>query len=149
MDDASITVCRATPADVSALGSLVRENNAEFADTDYSDDVIMRDHLGDTRQVQAVMVEVDGVATGYATIQPYYNSDDAEPAYWLDELYITPARRSAGLGAALMEGLRRIAQEDGRPSIWWGVERENRSAIAFYDRLGAVDYKATIYRLNA
>lgn len=140
---------RATPADLAAVGPLVRENNAEIPDADYSDEVILRDHLGPTRQVQVVLLEYNGVVAGYATIHAYYNSDDAQPAYWLDELYVTPARRSAGLGTALMDGLRRIAREDGRPSIWWGVERENTRAVAFYDRLGAVDYKATIYRVDA
>ncbi len=128
----------------------MRENNDDHEQKKYSDDVVLRDHLApSTRQVQTVLVEIDGVTAGYATIQPYYNSDDAQPAYWLDELYVAPARRSEGLGAALMAGLRRIALEDGRPSVWWGVERDNTRAIAFYDRLGAVDYTATIYRLNA
>jgi len=132
MSDPSITVRRAREDDLPALAALVRENNAECAGDAYTDQVVLRDHLApSTRQVLSVLVERDGVTAGYATIQPYYNSDDAEPGYWLDELYVASARRSAGLGAALMAGLRRIAQEDGRPSLWWGVELENTRAIAF------------------
>jgi len=135
--------------DVPRLAALVRENNEDRGAALYADDLVRRDHVGATRQVTTLVAEDGDALVGYATLNPYYNSDDARPGYWLDELYVAPARRGEGIGGALMRAIREHAKEVGRPSVWWGVERTNTRAIAFYDRLGAVDYKATIYRLDA
>ncbi len=128
---------------------MVRENNSELPDVEYPDETVAAHHLGPDRYVEPVLALAGEEPAGYATLLPYYNSDNAQPAYWLDELYVAPAMRSKGVGAILMRGLQRIAREDNRPSLWWGVERDNHRAIAFYDRLSATDYKATIYRLDA
>ena len=135
--------------DVPRLAALVRENNEDREPALYTDDLVARDHVGAERQVETLVAAEGDALLGYATLNPYYNSDDAQPAFWLDELYVAPARRSAGIGGELMRAIRDYANERGRPSVWWGVERDNARAIAFYDRLGAVDYKATIYRLDA
>jgi len=128
---------------------MIRENNAGPDLPDYPDGLVAEHHLGPRRHVETILAELKGAPLGYATLIPFYDSDAAAPAYWLDELYVAPAHRSRGVGETLTRAIQRHAREQGRVSVWWGVERDNTRAIAFYDRLGATDYKATIYRLLA
>jgi len=128
---------------------MIRENNPGPGLADYPDELVAEHHLGPRRHVETILAVQAGAPVGYATLIPFYDSDAAAPAFWLDELYVAPERRSQGIGETLTRAIQRHAREQGRVSVWWGVERDNTRAIAFYDRLGATDHKATIYRLLA
>jgi GNAT superfamily N-acetyltransferase len=75
------------------------------------------------------------VPAGFVCVLP-----EEDPAWGLclDNLHVLPAFRSQGLGRALMAEAARwaAATAPGRPLHLW-VFAANRSAIAFYERLGA------------
>jgi GNAT superfamily N-acetyltransferase len=52
---------------------------------------------------------------------------------WLEDLYVRPAHRSKGYGAALLTHLRNLTE--GR--LEWEVLEWNALAMDFYQRLGA------------
>ena len=62
---------------------------------------------------------------------------DGEP-FWINTLHTTPARRSGGVGAALMAAAARHFREQGRTCAYLDVIESNHRAIAFYRRLGGV-----------
>lgn len=54
----------------------------------------------------------------------------------LDDLYVRPGHRDAGVGRLLMTALAALAEPDDLV-IRWGVETDNTDAQRFYERLGA------------
>lgn len=85
---------------------------------------------------------------GYAAYCDLYNSDYMAQGFWLCDLFVDPGRRSGGAGRALLAELSRLAVEQGRVSIWWGVHRTNLRAIGFYDRIGAGDFQVDLRELE-
>jgi GNAT superfamily N-acetyltransferase len=56
---------------------------------------------------------------------------------WLDDLFVSPEFRGKGIGKALMAYLSEVAIEKGCGRFEWLVLDWNRSAIEFYQLLGA------------
>ena len=54
----------------------------------------------------------------------------------LDDLYVRPGHRDAGVGRRLMTALADLAAPDGL-LVRWGMEPDNVDAQRFYRRLGA------------
>jgi GNAT superfamily N-acetyltransferase len=55
----------------------------------------------------------------------------------LEDLYVRPAARGAGVGRALVAQLASIAQRSGYTRVEWSVLDWNEDALAFYRSLGA------------
>lgn len=67
----------------------------------------------------------------------------------LEDLFVEPEHRGAGLGKALLVHLAQIATERGYRRLEWTVLRWNEPAIAFYDSLAAMpQVEWETYRLD-
>jgi ribosomal protein S18 acetylase RimI-like enzyme len=55
---------------------------------------------------------------------------------WINYLAVDPVRRRKGFGRALVERAERRLSELGCPKVNLQVRRENREAMAFYERIG-------------
>ncbi|KAH8080650.1 acyl-CoA N-acyltransferase [Filobasidium floriforme] len=61
-----------------------------------------------------------------------------KPGLYLEDLYVTPKRRAAGIGKVLFGHLGRIAKEKDCGRIEWCVLKWNAPSIGFYEKtLGA------------
>jgi GNAT superfamily N-acetyltransferase len=78
-----------------------------------------------------------GVPAGYLWCSISVSTFTGDRRLLLEDLYITPAGRSGGLGAWAMHWLARTAHELECTCIDWSVVDNNPRAMAFYDRLGA------------
>ncbi|MFJ4046783.1 GNAT family N-acetyltransferase [Microbacterium sp. NPDC089987] len=76
------------------------------------------------------------------------------PATWatadycyLEDLYVAPAAREAGAGAALIEHVRVWAEQNGAAKVYWLTAETNGRARALYDRVstrtGMIHYQIT------
>ena len=74
-----------------------------------------------------------GTVVGFALWFRTFSTFLGRPGIWLEDLFVRPEARGHGHGAALLRDLR--TRTDGR--VEWSVLDWNRSAIDFYDRLGA------------
>jgi GNAT superfamily N-acetyltransferase len=92
----------------------------------------------DTEKLEALVAEVDGRIEGIALFYETPGSTfRARPFLYLEDLVVSDAARSRGVGEALMAAL---AQEAVKRNAWrlhWAVLDWNVRAIKFYDRLGA------------
>ena len=61
----------------------------------------------------------------------------AQPGLYLEDLYVKPAHRGAGVGEALLARLGALALERGCGRLEWSVLDWNEHAIRFYERMGA------------
>ncbi|GAC1314014.1 MAG: GNAT family N-acetyltransferase [Chloroflexota bacterium] len=84
-----------------------------------------------------LVVDVDGLMSGYALYFFTYSSFRARPSLYLEDLFVLPDQRKRGAGLALFRAVAReaVAQHCGR--MEWQVLNWNMPSIAFYERLGA------------
>jgi GNAT superfamily N-acetyltransferase len=89
------------------------------------------------------------IAAGFALYFPTFSTFLASPGLYLEDLYVRPAHRGKGLGAALLRRLAAIAVERGCGRLEWAVLDWNAPAIGFYKRLGAAAMDEwTVFRLT-
>lgn len=103
-------------------------------------------HLGAEPGFEALLAEAGEQTLGYAIFAPVFWTSDCEMALFVKEIYLRPDARGAGLGRALMVELARIAEARGWTKLVWTVDRPNRAARGFYDRLpGARQLDKLVY----
>jgi GNAT superfamily N-acetyltransferase len=74
---------------------------------------------------------------GFALWFYSFSTFEGRHGIWLEDLYVRPARRGAGLGKALLAALARRCRDEGLARLEWSVLDWNAPAIGFYDSLGA------------
>jgi GNAT superfamily N-acetyltransferase len=79
-----------------------------------------------------------GRPVGLAALSYLWTLEHGGRAAWLDELYVVPERRSAGVGAALLERAAEVARAAGCFTIDLEVDREHQRAERLYERTGFV-----------
>ena len=92
----------------------------------------------DTQKLEALVGEVDGVIEGIALFYETPGSTfRARPFLYLEDLVVSEAARSRGVGEALMAALAKEALARNAWRVEWAVLDWNEGAIRFYHRLGA------------
>lgn len=90
-----------------------------------------------------LFAEILDRAIGFALYGFRYSSFAGQPSLWLDDLYVDEAMRSQGAGAALMNHLAQIAQENHCTYLAWNADARNDRGLQFYQRLGATVIEQT------
>lgn len=80
---------------------------------------------------------MDEQIIGYLILHFGYDTDHSRRDAKVDDLFVTERWRGKGAGEALMKGAAEVAQSHGAEALWWGVYEHNKSAIRFYETLGA------------
>ena len=83
------------------------------------------------------IAEQDGAAVGFALWFYSYSTFQGRHGLYLEDLYVRPAARRAGVGRALLRRLAQRCAEEGLGRLGWSVLDWNRPAIDFYETLGA------------
>ena len=92
----------------------------------------------DTSKLEALVAELDGTVEGIALFYETPGSTfRARPFLYLEDLVVSDAARSKGVGEALIAALAKEALARNAWRLHWAVLDWNVRAIQFYDRLGA------------
>jgi GNAT superfamily N-acetyltransferase len=131
----------ATPADVPQILACVREL-AEFErepDAVRATEPMLEAALfGPRPAAEAVIAESPaGTPLGFALFFQNFSTWTGLPGMYLEDLYVTPAARGAGVGKALLRHLADIAVTRGYARFEWSVLDWNQPAIDFYRSMGA------------
>jgi GNAT superfamily N-acetyltransferase len=130
----------AVPADVPAIAQFIvdlaryerREHEVE------RDDARLHEHLFGTSPVcAALLAEIDGRPVGFALFFTSYSTFRMQPCVHLEDLFVQPEHRGAGIGLSLLRAVAQAAVERGCPRLDWTVLDWNESAIRFYEKHGA------------
>ena len=98
---------------------------------------------------EVLIGEVDGEPAGFALFFHTFSTFLGKRGLYLEDLFVRPAFRGAGLGRHLMAALARIALQRDCGRFEWSVLDWNQPAIAFYRRLGATGMDEwTVQRLE-
>ena len=94
------------------------------------------------RKIAAVLIaEYDGEAVGYALYYPIFGSFAAEGRVHLEDLFIKEEYRNQGIGKYFFDRIAGIVREEGYSAMEWSCLDWNEPAVAFYEKLGAVQEK--------
>jgi GNAT superfamily N-acetyltransferase len=95
----------AAPADIPAILGLIRE----LARFEHAEDQVkaneadlLRDGFGDTPLFRAIVAEVHQTVVGFALFFPNYSTWEGRPGLYLEDLYVQPVTRQAGIGRRLV-----------------------------------------------
>src|SRR3954468_5627979 len=86
---------------------------------------------------EALMAERDGQCVGFALFFTTFSTFLCKPGLYLEDVFVEPAHRGAGIGKALLARLAAIAMERGCGRFEWRVLDWNEPSIRFYESLGA------------
>ena len=76
----------------------------------------------------------DGKVAGFALWHRTFSTFLGRPGIWLEDLFVRPEARGAGVGTAL---LHHLFDRAGAGRVEWAVLDWNEPSIAFYGRQGA------------
>jgi GNAT superfamily N-acetyltransferase len=92
--------------------------------------------FGERPAASALLAERDGETAGYALFFPTFSSFRASRGIWLEDLFVLPEHRKAGVGRALLSAVAaRVPGAEGR--LEWAALDWNELALGFYRGLGA------------
>lgn len=148
----TLAVRPATPADVPFILALIREL-AEYErapqEARATPDLLHDALFGPRPACEALVGEIDGTPQGIAVFFHNFSTWTGRRGVYLEDLFVRPAARGAGLGQALLRRVAAIAVERGCPRMEWLVIDWNTPAIGFYESLGAKPLAEwTIHRLS-
>lgn len=147
------TLRTAGTADALVVGRLLHDFNIEFGEpTPSAAEFAERfSHLLDRDDVHVVLAEQDSTAVGFAFLTlrptPYYDGLLGQ----LEELYVVPSLRDAGIGTDLLATATAQVQAKGVAEIHINVDEVDTDTRRFYERHGYVnvhpemDYRMLCY----
>lgn len=102
-----------------------------------TEDDVRRSFFIESPQVYCLVSELDNVVTGVAIWHLNYSTWLGKHGVYLEDLFVDPKFRGQGHGKALLVALAKICIDRGYPRLQWWVLDWNKSAIDFYDSIGA------------
>jgi len=148
--DLSIRIARAD--DCATILGFIRDL-AEYEKLSHevvADEAQLRATLFGARPAAEVLIaEQAGDAVGFALFFTSYSTFLGKPGLYLEDLFVRPAARGAGVGAALMVALAKVCIERDYGRFEWAVLDWNEPALKFYRSLGALPMTEwTVQRLT-
>ena len=130
----------ARPADSGELMRLIRAlaEYEKLSDMCVGTPAMLREALFGARpSCEALIVERGGRAVGFALFFTTFSTFLCKAGLYLEDLFVEPAHRGAGIGKALLRRLAAVAVERGCGRFEWRVLDWNEPSIRFYESLGA------------
>ena len=134
-----LTIRAVTEDDVEALFGLILElaSYEKLSDEVNGDAEVLRRSLFVEGTAEALLAELGGEAVGYAILCGTFSSFECKGGIWIEDIFVRPESREAGVGRALFARVAALAVERGFPRVEWAALNWNELALGFYDRLGA------------
>jgi GNAT superfamily N-acetyltransferase len=141
----------ATERDVPLILTLIKEL-AEYEALSHevvATEEALRDSLfGERRVAEALLGYLEDDPAGFALFFHNFSTFLGKPGIYLEDLYVRPEFRGAGVGRALLVHLAGLAKERDCGRLEWSVLDWNEPAIGFYKGIGASPVSGwTVYRV--
>ena len=143
----------ATEDDVPVILSFIKEL-AEYERLSHevraTEDLLRHSLFGEQRMAEALLGYLEDDPAGFALFFHTFSTFLGRPGIYLEDLYVRPEFRGAGVGRALLVHLAKLARERGCGRLEWSVLDWNEAAIGFYRGIGASPVSGgwTVYRLT-
>lgn len=137
MGKLTIRLAEAGDADTIHAGLLAMARAMGDADKITSTAADIRKYgFGGTPAFEVLLAELDGVFAGLCLTFPSFSTWRGEPGIYVQDLYVGDAFRGRRIGEELLRAVARRGRENGAGYLRLSVDIDNRTAAAFYERLG-------------
>jgi GNAT superfamily N-acetyltransferase len=134
----------ATPSDCAEILRLVSEL-AVYEKLEHmavgTEQALREQLFGPRPAAETLIAERGGRAVGFALYFTTFSTFLCKPGLYLEDLFVEPAHRGAGIGKALLRRLAALARERDCGRLEWRVLDWNEPSIRFYESLGATVMK--------
>jgi len=148
----NLVIRNAEEKDIPIILLLIKElaEYEKLSDEVTADEEKLRKNLfGNKKYAEVLIAEYEGKPAGQALFFHNFSTFLAKPGIYLEDLYVRPYLRGKGIGKALLIQLVELAKERGCARVEWAVLDWNKSAIDFYEKLGAHPMDEwTVFRLT-
>ena len=142
-----VDIAPATAADVPLLDAMIREfaafENLEHQVVATAAD-LQRELFAEAGGAEALIARIGGRPAGFALYFHNYSTFLGRRGLYLEDLFVRPEFRGAGIGKALLRHVAAIAAQRGCGRFEWEVLDWNADARRFYEALGARAHPALI-----
>jgi GNAT superfamily N-acetyltransferase len=90
----------------------------------------------------------DEEPVGYACLYWHFTSLVPAETVLMNDLYVDPSQRGAGVGRALIEAGAQVGRERGAHHLEWATAPDNKTAQRLYDKTGAERSEWVEYELR-
>jgi ribosomal protein S18 acetylase RimI-like enzyme len=145
-----VTIRAATRADYPAWKDLW-EQYLVFYETELPPehtDRLWQKLLDESDPAECLVAEVDGEVAGMVQFFPHTDLWEEQPACYLSDLYVDPAWRGRGIGAALIRAVEERSRDRGWAYVYWQTAEDNHRARGMYDTLTGGASGFVIYELR-
>lgn len=148
-----IDIREAKPEDVSDILKLIQElavyeRLEQFVIAD--EEKIRKTIFGPDSKVDILIAEVDNKLAGQIIFFKNYSTFQAKYGVYIEDLYVRSEYRGLGVGSNLFKEVVSIAKREDCCKIEWAVLDWNKTAINFYEKIGAKEMKDwKIYQLSS
>jgi len=135
-----VRIRAAEPADVPLILALIVEladYERAVGDAVGTEEQLEAALFGSEPLAEAVIAELDEAPAGFALFFTTFSTWLCLPGIWLEDLYVRPQQRRAGIGRALFAHVAGIAVQRGCGRMEWSALDWNTPALSFYEGLGA------------
>lgn len=145
------------PGDENIIFNLIKDlaQYEKLADSVKGNPQMLSDSLfGENSNIKCLLAFNDDVVVGFALFFYNFSTFLTKKGLYLEDLYVKPEYRGKGYGKALFTNLADRALAEGCGRFEWSVLKWNKSAIKFYEKLGAepmdewVTYRLTEEKLK-
>ena len=98
-------------------------------------DELWRRLLDPADSIRGCVADADGELLGLVHYFPHPHTWYPNPVCYLNDLFVCPAARGSGIGAALIQAVVDAARQQGWAEVYWHTQRDNAVARGLYDRL--------------
>jgi GNAT superfamily N-acetyltransferase len=148
----TVRIERATERDVPTILQMIRDLAVYERMSDQvvaTEDGLREALFVGTRDAEVILAFADDQPAGFALFFHNFSTFLGRRGLYLEDLFVKPEFRGAGIGKRLLVELARIAVERGCGRFEWSVLDWNEPAIGFYRKLGAVAMDDwTIFRVS-
>jgi len=115
-----------------------------------TEDKLMNSIFGKDKFVEVWLAEINNEPAGQVFFFRNYSTFLAKPGFYIEDIYVRPQFRGRGIGKKLLKKVIDLAAEKNYGRVEWSVLDWNKSAIKFYEKLGAVAMKGwSVFRLTS
>jgi GNAT superfamily N-acetyltransferase len=128
----------ALPADLVPITRLLNTQlqEHEIVLTDQALQYATQRLIEDHRLGRILAARLEGELVGVALISFLWTLEHGGPTAWLDEVYVEPSRRGAGIGRKLVEAAMQVARDSGCIALDLEVDAGHDAAERLYERMG-------------
>ena len=140
MSATGVSIRAAGPTDIPAIAAMIRAlaDYEKLAHACVSSEQDLQSALfGPGPAAEVLIATIDEVPAGFALFFHTFSTFLAKRGLWLEDLFVYPEHRGAGVGRRLLHAVAAIAKARDCGRFEWAVLDWNTPAIGFYERLGA------------